>query len=54
MTARNVWIAVIAVSCAVLLLSGPQYLHVPQPILFAVVLAIVVIASKFLPPERQK
>jgi len=54
MSARNVWIAVIAVFCAVLLFSGPHYLRVPEPVLFAIVLVIVGIASKFLPPEKQK
>jgi len=54
MNARNIWIAVIAVSCAILLLSGPQYLGVRQSILFAIVLVIVVIASVLLPKEKTK
>jgi hypothetical protein len=52
--ARNIWIAVIAVFCATLLFSGPHYLGVRSPILFAVVLVIVFIASRFLPSEKEK
>jgi len=54
MKARNIWIAVIAVFCATLLYSGPHYLGVSSPILFAIVLAIVLVASKFLPREKEK
>jgi hypothetical protein len=54
MNARNIWIAVIAVFCAILLYSGPHYLGVRSPILFAMVLAIVFVASKFLPREKEK
>jgi hypothetical protein len=54
MKARNIWIAVIAVFCAILLYSGPHYLGVWPPILAAIVLAIVFIASVFLPKEKEK
>jgi hypothetical protein len=54
MSARNIWIGIIAVFCAILLYSGPDYLHVRSPMLFAIVLVIVFIASKFLPTEKEK
>jgi len=44
----------IAVSCAILLLSGPHYMGVRQSILFAIVLVIVLIASVLLPNEKTK
>jgi hypothetical protein len=54
MNARNIWIAVIAVFCAILLFNGPHYLGVWSPILFAIVLAIVFIGSRFLPKAKEK
>ena len=54
MSARNIWIPVIAVFCASLLFSGTHYLGVRSPILFAIVLAIVFVASMFLRREKQK
>ena len=54
MNARNIWIAVIVVSCALLLLSGPDYFHVRSPVLFAIVLVIVSIASVLLPKQKRK
>jgi len=54
MKARNIWIAVIAVFCAILLYGGPHYLGVGSPILVAILFVIVFVASKFLPREKEK
>jgi hypothetical protein len=54
MNLRSIPIAVIAVLCAILLFSGPRYLGVRSSILFGIVLAIVLIASVFLPTAKEK